>query len=278
MENVIPANAGGDAVLLHRFLREQVTGMQSRNLGDLKNRLNSIGWFVPPFFSSGLLDTVALTIARQNGAFTQADLEGVLARVYDAERLASMVLNRYPETPVIMLFAQTISEAVMAHFLRLNHVAVGGLIPVVEGAGRRLATERGLIGQEQIKKVFKSLTGYSKQEVIARQIGATDEIVNMLDSFLGFIEHYFFTRSADYPLMDRTNRNGIAHGAYPDAEYGRPISFYKTIAAVDFLTFVSSLSTSKMSGFVPAHTPQSTALAERYVAAASQSLPVALVT
>jgi hypothetical protein len=123
--------------------------------------------------------------------------------------------------------------------------------------------------------VFKSLTGYAKQGVIARQIGATDEIVNMLDSFLGFIEHYFFTGSADYPLIDRTNRNGIAHGTYTDAEYGRPISFYKTIAAVDFLTFVSSLSASKMSGFVPAHTPQSTALAERYVAAASQASPVA---
>jgi hypothetical protein len=248
---------------------------QSRNLEELKNTINSVGWFVPPYLSSGLLDTVAMTIARRKGDFSQADLEDVLARVYDAERLASMVLNRYPHTPVIMLYAQTISEAVMAHFLRLNHVAVGGLIPVVEGAGRRLATERGLKGQEQIKNVFKDLTGYAKQEVIARRIGATDEIVNMLDSFLCFIEHYFFSKSADYPLMDRTNRNGIAHGAYTDAEYGRPISFYKTIAAVDFLTFVSSLKTSKMSGFVPAHTPQSTALAARYVAAASQAALVA---
>ena len=215
---------------------------------------------------------LALTIARKDGDFTQADLEGVLARVYDTERLASMVLNRYPQTPIIMLFAQTISEAVMAHFLRLNHVAVGGLIPVIEGAGRHLAKERGLKGNKHIKKVFKDLAGYTKEDVIARRIGATDEIVNMLDSFLGFIEHYFFTGSADYPLMDRTNRNGIAHGAYTDAEYGRPISFYKTIAAVDFLTFVSSLKTSKMSGFVPAHTTQSKALVERYVAAASQNI------
>jgi hypothetical protein len=246
--------------------------MQSRNLRDVRNRLNSVGWFVPPYFSSGLLDTVALTIARRKADFTQVDLEGVLARVYDAERLASMVLNQYPQTPVIMLFAQTISEAVMAHFLRLNHVAVGGLIPVVEGAGRRLAKERGIKAHKHIKNVFKALVGYAKRDVIARRIGATDEIVDMLDSFLCFVEHYFFSDSADYPLMDRTNRNGIAHGAYTDAEYGRPISFYKTIAAIDFLTFVSSLSTSKMSGFVPADTPQSIALAARYVAVASQSV------
>jgi hypothetical protein len=73
----------------------ELTYTQSRNLGDLRNRLNSVGWFVPPYFSSGLLDTVAWAIARRNGDFTQADLEGVLAGVYDAERLASMVLNRY---------------------------------------------------------------------------------------------------------------------------------------------------------------------------------------
>ena len=60
----------------------------------------------------------------------------------------------------------------------------------------------------------------------------------MLDSFVCFIKDYFFFSSSQgYPLADKTNRNGIAHGAYTDAEYGRPISFYKTIAAVDFLTF-----------------------------------------
>jgi hypothetical protein len=182
-----------------------------------------------------------------------------------------MVLNRYPQIPVIKLFAQTISEAVMAHFLRLNHVAVGGLIPVVEGAGRRLAKERGLEGDKYIKNVFKDLAGYARKDVRARRIGATDEIVTMLDSFLCFIEDYFFfSDSQRYPLADNTNRHGIAHGAYTDAEYGRPISFYKTIAAVDFLTFISSLKTSKMSGFVPDHTPESRALAARYVAVAAQ--------
>ena len=148
--------------------------MQSQNLCDLRKRLNSVGWFVPPYFSSGLLDMLALAIARKNGEFTQCDLEVVLALVYDADRLASMVLNRYPQTPVIMLFAQTISEAVMAHFLRLNHVAVGGLIPVIEGAGRRLVRARPPKADKQIKRVFKDLADCAKRDVVARRIGATD--------------------------------------------------------------------------------------------------------
>ena len=54
-------------------------------------------------------------------------------------------------------------------------------------------------------------------------------------------------------------------GTYRDSDYGRPIHFYKTISAVDILTFVSMLQTTKMTGFVPAHTPESRVLAERYI-------------
>ena len=254
---------------------EEIVSMQIRNLSNARDRLNSVGWFMPPYVSSGFIDMVALTIARGNGEFTQDHLESVLARVYDAERLASMILNRYPDVPVIMLFTQTIAEAAEAHFAGLHHIAVGGLIPVVEGAGRLLANERGLDGSRgtPIRKVFEDLAGYTKGDVIARRIGATEEIVNMLDSFLCFIADYFFSDSQRYPLTDGTNRHGISHGAYTDADYGKPINFYKTIAAVDFLTFISSLKTTKMSGFVPNHTPESKALALRYAALAESASP-----
>jgi hypothetical protein len=139
-----------------------VNNMQSRDLSDSSERLNSVGWFVPPYVSSGFLEMVALTIARSNGNFAQGDLERVLARVYDAERLAAMVLNRYPQMPVISPFTQTISEATMAHFLGLHHVAVGGLIPVIEGAGRRLENERGLKRKASIKNVFEYLAAYAR--------------------------------------------------------------------------------------------------------------------
>jgi len=52
---------------------------------------------------------------------------------------------------------------------------------------------------------------------------------------------------------------------------GRPLNFYKTIAAIDFLTFISSLSTSQISGFVANSTPESEALAARYVELGSKA-------
>ena len=255
---------------VHNALR-RVQEKNPRDLDNLKERLNSVGWFMPPYVSAGFLDMIAIAIERRNGQFTQDILETVLAGVYNCDRLASMVVGRYPQTPVIMLFKVTISEAVLAHFSGLHHVAVGGLIPVIEGAGRRLAEDRGLGGDGHIKDVFRNLAEFAKEDVIKRRIGATHEIVSMLDSFLGFIEDYFFSQSHAYPLVDGTNRHGIAHGAFADAEYGRPLNFYKTIAAIDFLTFISSLSTPRKSGFAPDSTPESEALAARYVELGSKA-------
>jgi hypothetical protein len=238
---------------------------QPSDLSAVKGKLNGVGWFMPPYVTVGFLEMVAQRVEQAAGRFTQDDLERVLAAVYGPKRLASMVLNRYPRIPVIGLYAETIAEAVLAHFIGLHHVAVGGLIPVIEGVGRRVAGERGLAKDGHIKEVFRSLAGFAKDDVIRRRIGAVREIVEMLDSFNRFIEDFFYTSSQAYSLVDGTNRHGIVHGAYADAEYGRPLNFYKTIAALDFLTFISSLNTTSMSGFVPDDTPESTALAARYV-------------
>ncbi len=248
--------------------------------GDLGEKLNSVGWFIPPYVSSGFLDLVASRIAQAHGNFTPDDLEEALSFVYDAERLASMILYRYPRMPVIKQFTETISESVAAHFFGLGHVAVGGLIPVIEGAGRRLAKDRGIIKNEddhiRIKDLFGSLARDAKKDVIHRRLGAVDEIVNMLDSFLCFIKDYFYSKTQAYPLIDGTNRHAITHGIYTDSEYGRPINFYKTIAAVDFLTFVSSLNTRTMSGFAPERTSESRGLAAHYVSLTAQNIPSSL--
>jgi hypothetical protein len=234
------------------------------NSEKVSKALNSMGWFIPPDVSGTLIESVERVISRRQGQFTQEDLERVLEFVYGADRLASMVLHRYPQTPVVTLYAETISEAVFAHFSGLRHVAVGGLVPVIEGIGKRLAIERGLSLGGGTKGVFKKLANDAKDDVRVRKIGATQEIVDMIDGFLHFVENYFYTQSQTYPLTDKTNRHGISHGAYTDADYGSPINFYKTIAALDFLTFIASLKTKRMSGFAPDHSTASKALAASY--------------
>src|ERR1700722_16886436 len=112
--------------------------MQTNRLNQVGKILNSVGWFVPPYFGVGQLETVAHRITRSQGSFDEDDLERVLAFLYTPDRLASMVVSRYSQIPVVELYRETIAEAVWAHFSGLRHVAVGGLMPVVEGVGREL--------------------------------------------------------------------------------------------------------------------------------------------
>jgi hypothetical protein len=231
---------------------------------DIVKAMNSIGWFMPPYGNQGQLDIVSREINNASGQFDEIKVERVLGLFYTPDRLASMVINMYARMPVVDLYKRTIAESIAAHFSGLHHVAVAGLMPVVEGAGRELARTRHLKHEGSVKAVFIELITNAKEDAWARKIGKTQEIDDMLTGSLYFLTKYFFENSALYPLLDKTNRHGVLHGAYRDSDYGRPINFYKTISAVDILTFVSMLQTNKMTGFVPAHTSDSKALAERY--------------
>lgn len=184
--------------------------------------------------------------------------------MYSPENLAAMVTERYPNTPFVQDYKAIISEAVQAHFMRLDHVAVGGLMPVIEGAARKLAYDRG-VEHDYIRTTFKNLAEDCKREVIKRGIGDVGELVSMFDSFTDFADTKLYIRSEKYPYSDMTNRNGILHGSYADEDYGKPINFYKAIAAIDFLCLVSALK-ANVSWLAPAPTERSRSLAFFYVA------------
>jgi hypothetical protein len=235
---------------------------------EVPKALDSIGWFVPPYVGVSILETVSRQIIAAKGRFDDGRVEQFLAHLYGPDRLASMVVDRYSKTDVVDLYQKTIAEAVAAHFSNFHHIAVAGLMPVVEGIGRELSRLRGLtLGQNpqsHVKDMFTELLTEAKRDAWNKKIGKTQEIDDMLTGSLNFLTKYFFEKSSRYPATDNTNRPGILHGAFRDADYGRPINFYKTISAVDILTFVSMLRMPKMSGFVPPNTPEATALAERF--------------
>jgi hypothetical protein len=227
-----------------------------------KDAFNSVGWFIPPYIQMGVLAKMAARITEKRGSFSQTDLENMVSNIYDPLLTACMVANRYTLVPFIVDYAVTIAESVEAHFLGLDHVAVSGLMPVIEGAGRDLAAQRGM-ASGGIKEIFKFLATDVKRESAEKNLGAVDEIASMMDSFMEFTNNYFYERSNLYPLSDRTNRHGILHGKYKDTDYGTPLNFYKTIASVDFLTFTSCFR-ANISWFAPDVTPEAIRLAQYY--------------
>jgi hypothetical protein len=235
------------------------------NLAFFQQAFNRVGWFIPPYVQIGALTRIANEITALGAKYDQKALESTLAQIYNAEDLAAMVKHRYTVAPILNEYQETIAEAIEAHFFGLHHVAIGGLVPVIEGAARRLAAQRGLNPTRGVQSVFKELAGDCKQESRSRNIGVPDEIESMMDSFVHFVENYMYVDSSFYPLADKTNRHGIAHGAYTDADYGTPINFFKAIAAVEFLTFVSSFR-ANISWLAPSPTVESHRLAVYYLA------------
>jgi hypothetical protein len=236
------------------------------SLAHWEKPFKDVGWLIPPYIQMGAISNLAGEILAGGQQYSQDDLERSLAQIYEASGLAAMVVSRYPEAPVIKEYCGTIAEAVEAHFFGLNHLAVGGLVPVLEGAGRQLATKRGLIigtAHVGVRDVFAALAEDCKEKSVQRNWGHSGEIESMMDSFAYFVRNFMYVDSALYPLVDKTNRHGITHGAYADADYGRPLYFFKTIAAVDFLTLVSSFG-ANLSWMAPPQTESSLRLAIYY--------------
>lgn len=236
--------------------------MTTGTLDHFEKAFSSVGWFLPPYATIGFLSDMTIEILRKKGEFSQGDLELWLAHLYGTDSLAAMVCSRYLNTPVIADYKETIAESIEAHFLGLHHVAVAGLVPVIEGAGRELLARRGL-SSKSVRGVFSALATDCKRESIEKNIGATGEIISMMDSFATFTANVLYVDSEKYPFIDGTNRHGITHGSFRDRDYGKPINFYKTIGAVDFLAFVSAFR-ANISWFAPDSTPESDRLACYY--------------
>jgi hypothetical protein len=231
------------------------------NLDAHKKAFNSVGWFIPPYLGLRFLTRVKDAIYRTT-PFDQTHLEAALAIAYSPEHLAAMVYERYPKTPYVKDYAQSIAEAIEAHHLGLGHVAVIGLMPVIEGAGRRLADSRS-VKAPTMKSLFPNLALDCKNEVVKRNIGDTQELICMFESFEEFTGDYLYIRSDLYQLDDKTNRHGMLHGAYADSDFGDPINFYKAIGSIDFLCMVAALR-AQMSWMAPNPTEGSQRLAHYY--------------
>lgn len=229
------------------------------SLDSYAEELGRHGLMIPPFSNMGILHEL-IQIIREGPMDMDERLSAVLSQIYTPSHLAAMVVSRYAHTNVIALYAETISEAIEAHLLGLDHVAVAGLMPVIEGVVVRLSLLHGISAKKNTKQKFASLVSCAIERTNTVRTGDFQQVDSMLKAFLNFLENYFWEGSSNYPLPDRTNRHGILHGAYSDADYGYPINFYKTLTALDMLSWIS-----EFQPFQPKPTPDSEALAAYYL-------------
>ncbi|AAN67905.1 hypothetical protein RPN52_12195 [Pseudomonas putida] len=243
--------------------------MERNELNDLKafeGIFETAGLAIPPFSNMKTLDKIAIELSGTVGA-SEERIGEILAEVYTPSHLSAMVLNRYPNVPIVSEYKESIAEAVSAHFLGLGHVAVAGLIPVVEGIGRRLYEQRGL-GERRGNRIVArlgELIADAIQEVQRKKQGEFGEVESMLRSFQKFLQK-FYSDSDKYVTNGSTNRNGVTHGDFTDTKFGSALDFYKTLAAVDILCLISTFQP-----FPPRESIESKALAMCYLTCKNES-------
>lgn len=202
--------------------------------------LEKVGWFIPPYINMGQIESIIEAYNRDSNLPDQDRLNATLATIYSKENISSVFVEKYSVTPFVKDYLNIIDNGIKCHFLGLNYASVSTLIPVVEGITRKLAAHRN-INVYKIKSTIKNLCTYYKSQVIKNEIGDFEEIDSMIDSFEHFIKNKLYSDSKEYPHEDNTNRNGIAHGAYSDMDFGNETSFYKVIALINFLCFLCSI-------------------------------------
>jgi len=199
-----------------------------------------IGWFIPPYVTMGEMDNILGENGKNETDLTQIELESILSSIYSENNLANLFIEKYSETPFINDYINILDNGIEAHFLGLHYSAVATLIPVIEGASRKLAVKRG-VHDQYVKQTIRNICKSCKDEVVGRKLGAYEEVESMIDSFEFFVVNNLYSNSSTYPHEDNTNRNGIAHGSFDDSDYGTAINFYKTIAAINSLCFLSAI-------------------------------------
>ena len=208
-----------------------------------------IGWFIPPYVTMGEMSNIFGKSINSEAILTQSELEHILSLIYSEINLANLFVEKYAVTPFIKDYINILENGIEAHFLGLHYSAVATLMPVIEGVSRKLAINRG-VHHGYIKQTIRNICKSCKEEIVENEIGAYREVESVIDSFEYFLTNNFYSQSDTYPHEDNTNRNGILHGSFDDSSYGTTINFYKTIAAINSLCFLSAID-SNLSWFPP---------------------------
>ena len=189
-----------------------------------------------------------------------AVIRGRLADVYTADRLAAMYLDRYSRVPYVCDFARQIDEAIRTYFCGYGFAVVTGVLPVVEGIMRKIATSQSRNVGHGTRKLNQEL-----QDIVDRELSSPHcygERLVMLEAFRDFVKDRLLQNTDDYVGLNEFNRHGILHGLFEN--FGQDINFFRLITLLDLLCFSIGLIHGGVSMSAPALTSESQKLAAVY--------------
>jgi hypothetical protein len=226
----------------------------------LASAFKQVDWPIPPYLSLGFLSPLAKAIKDAPQGAKLAIMRENLAGVYTAGYLAGMYLDRYSRIPYVKDFARQIDESIRTYFCGYTFNAVTGLLPVIEGIIRKMASGQNrdvALGTKKLNDELQALVGRELQS----PAGYGERLV-VLESFRDFVRDSLLQNTDRYVGLNEFNRHGILHGIFED--FGQAVNFLRLITLLDLLCFSIGLIGGGVSMFAPAPTPESSRLAAVY--------------
>jgi|HubBroStandDraft_1064217.scaffolds.fasta_scaffold89895_2 hypothetical protein len=229
----------------------------------LANAFKEVDWPIPPYLQlGGFLSPLAKAI--MDAVTADAKLTIVRERLsgaYNASYLAGMYLDRYSKIPHVRDFARQIDESIRTYFCGYAFNAVTGLLPVIEGIIRKIATSHNRDVGQGTRKLNDELQALVDRE--EQSPHCYGERLVMLEAFRDFVRDRLLQNTDRYVGLDEFNRHGIVHGIFEN--FGQDINFLRLITLLDLLCFSIGL-IEGVSMFAPAPTAESANLAGVYKA------------
>jgi hypothetical protein len=229
----------------------------------LANAFKEVDWPIPPYLQlGGFLSPLAKAI--KDAATADAKLAIVRERLsgaYNASYLADMYLDRYSKIPHVRDFASQIDESIRTYFCGYTFNAVTGLLPVIEGIIRKMATSHNRDVGQGTRRLNDELQALVDRE--EQSPHCYGERLVMLEAFRDFVRDRLLQNTDRYVGLDEFNRHGILHGIFEN--FGQDINFLRLITLLDLLCFSIGL-IEGVSMFAPAPTAESANLAGVYKA------------
>lgn len=228
----------------------------------LANAFKEVDWPIPPYLTLGFLSPLAKAVKEAPPDAKLEIMRDRLAIAYTPDYLAGMYLDRYSKILHVRDFTRQIDESIRTYFCGYTCNAVTGLLPVVEGIIRKMATRQNRdVGSGTRKLVDELQALVDREEQSPHCYG---ERLVMLEAFRDFVRERLLKSTDHYVGMNEFNRPGIQHGIFED--FGQDINFFRLITLLDLLCFSIGLIEGGVSMFAPATTRESSDLASVYMA------------
>lgn len=207
-------------------------------------------WFEPLWVPRGQLNTLLADVEHRSREDAIARFDYHTSTIYTLAFQAVCVAQFIPKSRTLAPFAPIAREAYLAFYAGHRASSIAALIPVMEGALKRISEENGNLSvPDQIDRVIDRACAlaarlhfdgnwipseYSTKEYLYGQ----DERVFVFETFRQWLKGMFFRQTGEYDGVTWLNRHLFAHGT--STEWANAGNFRRLVVALATLGVIES--------------------------------------